>query len=344
MNNLAFYLAQIYYNLTGQTVTPIPTGFTDSHWSELIYRYAAGLPSGLSGGKNASFWLENWYYVRTGQSYRRATGTLPAWFWLAKLYDQVLRGSAHDPNGQVGYNSAEFWASRLATLAFAVPFTPLALGSKLYLWNKSGTGLFQDSAGTTPANTTNDPIGRWTDQSGNNRHSTQVTASNKGIRASDDSVRFVLQDWLNLVDLSALTMGEIFIRVKVDTDPPVEGGDGGFWKFGTDPQESAIPYTDGNVYDGFGATVRKSTGNPGVSFATAYRVYQALSKANRWTSWIDGNQHFTTGTNTVAFTANPRIGSSGTLWMVGQVSDVILCNAELTADERVNVLAYLGVL
>lgn len=116
MNNLAFYLARIYYNLTQQAITPIFTGFTDEYWAERIFRYAGGFPDNLAGGKPVQFWLECWYYVRTGQQYRLATGTLPAWLWLAKLYDQVLQGSAHNPNAQVGYASAEFWAEKLAQL------------------------------------------------------------------------------------------------------------------------------------------------------------------------------------------------------------------------------------
>lgn len=113
MNNLAFYLARIYYNLIGQSVNPIPYGFTDSYYAEKIYRHIAGLPSGLSGGKNVSFWLELWFYYRTGQSYRLAIGDRPAWFWLSKLYAAYTGGNTQ---GILQPASAEFWAEKLLNI------------------------------------------------------------------------------------------------------------------------------------------------------------------------------------------------------------------------------------
>lgn len=113
MNNLAFYLAQIYYNLTGNPVNPVPTGFSSAYWSERIYRYFAGLPDVISGGKNASFWLELWFYVRTNQTYRLAIGDRPEWFWLSKLYASY---KGFSPEGMLQSSSAEFWAEKLLNI------------------------------------------------------------------------------------------------------------------------------------------------------------------------------------------------------------------------------------
>ena len=46
----------------------------------------------------------------------------------------------------------------------------------LAVWLKSESGLFQDSAGTTPATANDDPVGLWQDQSGAGNHVTQATA------------------------------------------------------------------------------------------------------------------------------------------------------------------------
>lgn len=49
----------------------------------------------------------------------------------------------------------------------------------LQLWLKADAGLYQDSAGATPAAADGDPVGRWSDQSGNGRHATQATAAKR---------------------------------------------------------------------------------------------------------------------------------------------------------------------
>ena len=57
----------------------------------------------------------------------------------------------------------------------------LALAPSLWLDANAPNILFQDSAMTTPATATNDPIGAWKDRSGNNRHLTQGTAGSRPV-------------------------------------------------------------------------------------------------------------------------------------------------------------------
>ena len=57
----------------------------------------------------------------------------------------------------------------------------LALAPSLWLDANAPNIMFQDSAMTTPATATNDPIGAWKDRSGNNRHLTQGTAGSRPV-------------------------------------------------------------------------------------------------------------------------------------------------------------------
>lgn len=57
----------------------------------------------------------------------------------------------------------------------------LALAPSLWLDANAPNILFQDSAMTTPATATNDPIGAWADRSGNGRHLTQATAGSRPV-------------------------------------------------------------------------------------------------------------------------------------------------------------------
>lgn len=59
-----------------------------------------------------------------------------------------------------------------------VSFNPSKI-SGLQLWLKAGTGLFQNSNGTTAVTADGDPVGYWADQSGNSNHATMSTSSQR---------------------------------------------------------------------------------------------------------------------------------------------------------------------
>jgi hypothetical protein len=72
----------------------------------------------------------------------------------------------------------------------------------LVAWFDASSGMFQDSAGTTPAAADADPVGKWTDQSGQGNHATQGTTGNKpqlklAIQNGKPTVRFTTDDYLN---------------------------------------------------------------------------------------------------------------------------------------------------
>lgn len=70
-----------------------------------------------------------------------------------------------------------------------------SLLSVMKLWLKADGSLYQDSARTTPVTANDDPVGSWTDESGNGNHVSQATAANKplfktGIVNGKPTVRF----------------------------------------------------------------------------------------------------------------------------------------------------------
>lgn len=59
-------------------------------------------------------------------------------------------------------------------------FSPTEIsGLALWLDASDGATLFQDSAATTPATATSDPVGAWLDKSGNARHATQSSSGSR---------------------------------------------------------------------------------------------------------------------------------------------------------------------
>lgn len=197
----------------------------------------------------------------------------------------------------------------------------------------------------------NDTIAVWPDEGGQDNDPAQGTAANRPIYHTNvlnswPAVRFdntTNQKWFDIPNvLSGLPVGQIIAVLRVDTDPPTIANNSGLWLFGASGAVSHYPFTDSIVYDEFATNSRKTTGNPTASLATK-RIYNVLSKAGRWTSKIDGTQHFTTATNTVAWSTIPRIGNStSNRQCVGYWWEFILLSRELTAEEEALLMTYLA--
>jgi hypothetical protein len=151
---------------------------------------------------------------------------------------------------------------------------------------------------------------------------------------------------LNFANLGALTAAEIFVVGKIDADPPPSDASSGFWYIQTPTDAGAdthYPFTDGNIYDAFGSTVRKSTGNPSQDL-TAWHLYNVRSAAGDWSSHHNGVEHYSTATNTVGFgTARHNIGQSTRNFfnLTGWIAEVFIYSRVLTAAERADVHDYL---
>jgi hypothetical protein len=139
-----------------------------------------------------------------------------------------------------------------------------------------------------------------------------------------------------LPNLSSLTVGEVFIVAKVNADPPGAAADSGFWKIGSvGGAGTHVPFTDGVIYDEFGSTAQKTVGDAAASLTSTFH-YNVLSKDGEWTARLNGVQIFTTGTNTVGFSATPVLmgSSADNIWLNGKWADFVLCSSEQTAAAR----------
>lgn len=195
----------------------------------------------------------------------------------------------------------------------------------------------------------NDPVATWSDSSGNANDATQASAPNRpiyktGIVNSLPVVRFDgAADVLELGNLSALTEGEVFIVIKIDTDPPGSSAASGLWNLGTDTLDTHYPFTDGVIYDHFGTTARKTTVNPTPDLSSAFRIYNVWSAASDWASNLDGSSLHTTATNTVGFSSAARLGTDdgAAVSLDGDVAEFILYDNKISGGDRASVVSYL---
>ena len=150
--------------------------------------------------------------------------------------------------------------------------------------------------------------------------------------------------------LTGFTAGEGFTVIKLVADPPSSGGQApglGDWGQTTDDYFPFV--SDGKIYDGFGATARKTTNNPTTSL-TGWVLYNNRSASASWVSSINaatsGNDFFSTGTNTVGWGTAPRIGFSATNnhYVRGWIADVIFYGRILddTTERKAVIHAYLN--
>lgn len=144
--------------------------------------------------------------------------------------------------------------------------------------------------------------------------------------------------------MSGASAGTLFMVVKAALDPntgvmtghPLMG-----WGSGGGAIIALYPFTDGQIYDDWGATVRKTTGNPTPSLA-AFHIYEVVSAAGAWTNWINGTQHFTTATNTVGWGTSPQYGAFGGFFFNGHLAEVCAYGSALSPGDRSLVRAALG--
>lgn len=148
-------------------------------------------------------------------------------------------------------------------------------------------------------------------------------------------------DYLTQANISTgLTGIEVFAVGQRVSDPDTEPNSG-FWKYGTSANEVLVPYIDGVVYDDFGANARKTTGNPATSLANVF-LYNITSTSSEWTLRINGAEHYTTGTNTVAFRAAPLLGKSDSpFYYDGKFSGIIMMSS-CSSDQRTAINSFLN--
>lgn len=117
----------------------------------------------------------------------------------------------------------------------------------------------------------------------------------------------------------------------------------GFWHNGTGGGTSAMPGTDGNIYDDFASTTDQNTGPPQVLLSTS-QVYEVQSTTSGWQSLLNGKLQYSRLTNIMSTVTPPQLGGN-TLWpnyYWGDWAEVILYNRILTVNQRSTLIGYLN--
>lgn len=159
--------------------------------------------------------------------------------------------------------------------------------------------------------------GIWTDTSGSGNNATQATEAARPALAANatptgqSAVRFDGNDdgFVLPSFLTGDAAAEVFVVIKADVDAPTGSGQTGLWNFGAAGDNSHYPWTDGVIYDEFGATGRKATGDRATPL-NQYNVYNVRSEPGLWESRLNNAEVFTTTDNTVGFATNLKLGES----------------------------------
>jgi len=160
----------------------------------------------------------------------------------------------------------------------------------------------------------NELISKVTDKSGNSNDLTQSIISNQpslipNIANGKDVIRFTgfNPKFLESPSLQALTEAEVFIVVKIETDPPLFNTQSGLWTYSASPQSAHYPLPDGRILESFGTNTRTPTFIPLIDLSSQFRIYNVISTPTEYTVNIDSTQIFTRATNTVAFSSGVNL-------------------------------------
>lgn len=174
----------------------------------------------------------------------------------------------------------------------------------------------------------------WYDQSGNGNNMTQVSAlsqpnlvTNGSIVLSNNKPTLLFdQSFLNQsVNLNS-SEAEHFLVIEASLYPPTSQPQTGLYQYNpsNNISNSHYSWTDGDIYDGFATSSRKSFTPP--ETLAKLNLYNALSKSSEWSARLNSNEIFTTSNNTVNFGTSQRLGSdfSSSYHLNGYISEFMV--------------------
>lgn len=143
--------------------------------------------------------------------------------------------------------------------------------------------------------------------------------------------------WLTASNfMGSESAGTVYEVTAADADPATVGA-GPVVENKDNTVSSHQPFSDGNIYDGFLSTVRKTTGNPSTSLSSMY-LYCAISASNDWRSYINNTLHYSTTTNTYGATTPFQIFEGYTTGVInpyaGKVSEVVIFSGASSNGDR----------
>lgn len=195
-------------------------------------------------------------------------------------------------------------------------------------------------------------VSQWNDQSGKSNNASQSTSGQQPAYVTRDIngypsissnasagtyLTFSSHPANGIITTSAAE--RIFVGENA-SDPPGGASTGDCESaWGTSGQASNIPFTDGNIYEGFATTVRKNAITHSANMANPY-IFDSYSQANDWQLFLNGTNIFSTATNTfgVSSAAPVIVGNVATM----KCCEYIVFNRVLTSNERTELTRYLG--
>ena len=236
--------------------------------------------------------------------------------------------------------------------ASMAPSAPAA--TNLYSWVKADAGVFSDYTMATPAVADGEVLG-WQDQKGSaNKNWLNTTPGNgpvlkTGVVNGKPVLRFTAtpspaKALLNDFDATGLTAHEIFVVVKAVTNSPIAVNGSVSWTLCGSGENSIYPfYADGNIYEGWGSTTRKSFAHPSHDVA-AWHLLNLVSIAGEYTVFVDGTQIYTTATNTagMAAYASGTLGGFDGAAFNGDIAEIVWYSAKCSAPDKSTTKTYLA--
>lgn len=236
---------------------------------------------------------------------------------------------------------------RIGRLGLTFP-TPVAGFNPASLFAGGGLGFVFDPS---PANTgvaVDAAVAQINDTSGNGNHATQATAGSRPLLRQSGSLYYIeldgTDDFMTLPTalLTGWSEGTGIFATKRPVDPPPVSYGPVLGDFGSDALANHYPFQDGNVYEDFLSTARKSCGDPGD--CAAWHVGDFRSGANNFKASYNGTDYFSTATNTVGVGSAPLLGkeSQTAAIYIGFIGRVIVINRVLTGADLANARTWVG--
>lgn len=219
-------------------------------------------------------------------------------------------------------------------------WTPAKLGASLPRWFRADLGTTIATGVSTWANQGSDgSAANLTQGTGSAQPTVSTLTGGNGRPALAFSA--AASQFLSNASALSGSAAHVFAVFQINTDPPAVAANCGLWRLGTAASVSAVPFTDGIIYDEAYSTTRQTTVNPTPSL-TSVHCYEVISTGSEWTSLLDGVQLFTTATNTFSANATWLIGNSAAgNFLDGKLAELLVCNAKQTTN-RPQIVSYLN--
>src|SRR5690554_884312 len=134
-------------------------------------------------------------------------------------------------------------------------------------------------------------------------------------------------NYLQSVNLSSLTKGEVYSFMRIKNSPPTSATTTGLWSFGTASHRDHYPYVDNSIYSGFGRDTRFTVGNVSGSADLRKPHILNISSDQDFNFKINNQLLFTSNLGASSFNSNILLGNSGNnFYLDGFISEILLFN------------------